>query len=100
MSRSLSKFLRHPFWSLASIALAALAPKCAVCMLAYAGIGAVLGLGSPLVCGSAAGSPSSWELSLMAFAVALGIAGLLAGFRSTSCQNFMKRLLERQRATK
>ena len=35
-------------------ALLALAPKCVLCLLAYAGLGAALGLGGPEICGAAA----------------------------------------------
>ena len=34
--------------------LLAVTPKCALCLLAYAGLGATLGLGGPELCGAAA----------------------------------------------
>ncbi len=39
-------------------ALLALAPKCALCLLAYAGLGAALGLGGPELCGGSVAAPS------------------------------------------
>jgi len=51
MPRWRAEFLRRPFRSLAPVALFALVPKCAVCVLAYAGVGAALGLGGPEICG-------------------------------------------------
>ncbi len=55
-------------------ALLALTPKCALCLLAYAGLGAALGLGGPELCGGAASVGSS-GLPL-ALGVVLGAAGL------------------------
>ena len=81
MSRWLTEILRRPFRPLASVALFALAPKCLVCVLAYAGIGAVLGLPGPEICGATVGSPGSWASSLAVFGVALGIVGLLTSLR-------------------
>jgi len=39
--------------------LLALAPKCLLCVLAYAGVGTALGLGRPEICG-VAGQDRSW----------------------------------------
>jgi MYXO-CTERM domain-containing protein len=60
-------------------ALIALTPKCFLCLLAYAGLGAALGLGGPEICGASAGS-HGLRASLLALA-ALGIVGLFAGLR-------------------
>ncbi len=59
-------------------ALLALAPKCLLCVAAYAGFGAALGLGGPEICGAAAGAPGSWASSLAWFGgagelVAIGV---------------------------
>lgn len=78
MSRWLIKIRRRPFRSLGPVALLALTPKCAVCVLAYAGIGAALGLSGPEICGGAIGAPTPWASPFVISGVALGIAGLLA----------------------
>jgi len=40
-------------------ALLAVVPKCMLCLLAYAGIGAALGLGGPELCGATT-EPARW----------------------------------------
>ena len=64
--------------------LLAVAPKCVLCVLAYAGLGTALGLGGPEFCGGSAGSPGAWASSLAWFGLAggLGALGLFAGRRS------------------
>lgn len=52
-------------------ALLAAVPKCALCLLAYAGLGTALGLGGPELCGAAAGT--NWP------ALLLGLGALGAG---------------------
>ena len=52
-------------------ALVPVAPKCILCVIAYAGLGTALGLGGPELCGAPDGSP--------AFPLLLGLAGA-AGF--------------------
>lgn len=63
MSSQPSKFPRAVRWLLPT-ALLALAPKCVLCVLAYAGLGAALGLGGPEMCGASPTSPASWVASL------------------------------------
>jgi len=41
-------------------ALLALTPKCLLCVLAYAGLGAALGLGGPEICGATSGTTGHW----------------------------------------
>ena len=56
-------------------ALLAVTPKCLLCGLAYAGLGATLGLGGPEICGATAG-PWPW------LAPALGmVAGMVGWLR-------------------
>jgi len=81
MARGPAKVLRLSLRSLAPAALLALAPKCVLCVLAYAGIGAALGIRVPEICGEATGPRGPWAPSLAAFGVALGIAIVLAGLR-------------------
>jgi len=44
-------------------ALIALTPKCALCLLAYAGLGTVLGIGGPELCGSSTSATDSLVLA-------------------------------------
>jgi hypothetical protein len=68
------------FWP---AALFALTPKCLLCVLAYAGLGAALGLGGPEICGASAGAPATWTFSLAWLGIASGISlfGFLASYR-------------------
>lgn len=63
-------------------ALLALTPKCLLCVAAYVGLGAALGLGGPEMCGAPAGLTPSWASSLawLGGAAGLGVIGWL-----TSC---------------
>ena len=58
-------------------ALFALAPKCVLCLLAYAGLGAALGLGGPELCGASGDTAGPWTLWLPAIGAAAGLAGFL-----------------------
>jgi hypothetical protein len=75
-------FRRAVGWFLPT-ALFALMPKCLLCMVAYAGLGAALGLGGPEICGASAGSPGSWASSLawLGAAGGLGMIGFLVSCR-------------------
>ena len=55
-------------------ALFALVPKCVLCLLAYTGLGAVLRLGGPELCGGAAASTLPWPLLLPLLGGTLGVA--------------------------
>ncbi|MEO7414239.1 MAG: hypothetical protein ABIZ81_12870 [Opitutaceae bacterium] len=70
------EFSRRAFRWVWPTALLALAPKCLLCLAAYAGLGATLGLGGPEVCGGSNGGLGSWASSL----AWLGLAGGLGGF--------------------
>jgi len=76
-----TEFVRRAVHWLVPAALLALTPKCLLCVLAYAGVGAALGLGGPEICGGSGGSPGARASSLALFGVAFGIAGLGAGLR-------------------
>lgn len=58
------------------------APKCLVCLLGYAGLGAALGLAGPELCGAPSGSATPWGLSLVAAAIASGGIGFFLILRS------------------
>jgi hypothetical protein len=61
-------------------ALLALVPKCVLCALAYAGLGAALG--GPEICGAPDGAAGSWTAWLLpAFGLAAGAVGLHARSR-------------------
>ena len=64
-------------------ALLALTPKCLLCVLAYAGLGAAFGLGGPEICGASAGWPASWASALAGLGIAIGLGtfGFLVGCR-------------------
>ena len=66
---------RRPFGWLATGALLAFAPKCLLCLLAYMGLGAALGLGGPEICGAPNDPTVHWPtwlstLSLVALVIA------------------------------
>ena len=65
--------------------LLALAPKCVLCLLAYAGLGAAIGLGGPELCGAPAGTAGSWASMFAWLGGVGGLAtfGLLANCRRT-----------------
>jgi uncharacterized membrane protein YjjB (DUF3815 family) len=58
-------------------ALLALMPKCALCVLAYAGLGAALGVGGREMCGAPADATACWTTALAAIGAAAAVAGLL-----------------------
>ena len=71
-------------------ALLALAPKCVLCLLAYAGLGAAFGVGGPEICGASAGASAAWASTLPW----LGVAGGLGAFgflTSDSCRRSILR---------
>lgn len=70
MSRSRTKLLRRLGW-LPLAAGFALMPKCLVCLAAYAGVGALLGikLGGPEICGATA-SPAHEAIAWVTIAAA------------------------------
>ncbi len=72
-SRLIEQMRRARGW-LIPTALLTLAPKCILCMLAYAGLGGALGLGGPEICGASEGSPASWASSHAWLGIASGIS--------------------------
>ncbi len=78
MHRWLAEAFRRPYRRLAPMALLALAPKCVMCVAAYAGVGALLGIRRPEICGAAAGSGGPWAASAAVICGALGVIGILA----------------------
>jgi hypothetical protein len=78
-----AEFCRRTVRWLLPAALLALTPKCLLCVLAYAGLGAALGLGGPEICGASAGSPALWVYALawLGGVGGVGILGFLAGGR-------------------
>jgi hypothetical protein len=73
-----AEVLRRAARWLTPAAALALMPKCLLCLLAYAGLGAALGLGGPEICGAPSGSAGSWMSSLALPGVVLLIIALAA----------------------
>ena len=73
MSPSRTKSFRRWVWLPVAVAFAA-APKCLLCLAAYAGVGALLGikLAGPEICGAAT-SPLSNPIVWLAAAVSLAV---------------------------
>ncbi len=67
-------------------ALLALTPKCALCLLAYAGLGSLLGIGGPELCGEPNSAPGHWALLTVSGVILFGVVRIL------------RRLRQRQRA--
>jgi hypothetical protein len=72
MRPRLVECIRHTRGWLVPAALLAAAPKCVLCVLAYTGLAAALGLGGPELCGVPAGGVVPWSLGL-------SVAGALLG---------------------
>ncbi len=77
MSPRRADILRRPASWLATGALVALAPKCLLCVIAYAGLGALFGLGGPEICGASPGVADFWTTWLPLSGVMLGASGFL-----------------------
>jgi hypothetical protein len=79
-----SRFVQVRVW-LIPAALLALTPKCILCLAAYAGIGAALGLGGPEICGAAQSSTMKlWMASFVLSGAALSVVGLYVRHRITT----------------
>ena len=72
-SERLRRLARTRGW-LIPTALLALAPKCVLCVLAYAGLGAALGLGGPEICGAPGDVTGQHAMWLVGAGAAIGIA--------------------------
>jgi hypothetical protein len=81
MPRWLADVLRRPLRPLASAAAVALAPKCTLCVLAYAGVGAAFGLRGPEICGAAGSQDGPWRMEVALAGLALACALWLAAPR-------------------
>jgi hypothetical protein len=79
-------------------ALFALMPKCFLCVVVYAGLGAALGLGRSEICGA---PPGSWVSSLAWLGIAggLGTFGFLASCRRVRPAPTEQAAMNRQRPT-
>lgn len=77
------EFSRRAVRWLLPAAVLALTPKCLLCVVAYVGLGAALGLGGSEICGASAGSAASWAWSLAWLGAVGGLAiyGLIASCR-------------------
>jgi hypothetical protein len=86
------KFSRRAVGWFLPTALFALMPKCLLCVVAYAGLGAALGLGRSEICGAPAGSPASWVSSLAWLGVASGLGTIVF---LVSCRRVRSASMER-----
>ena len=66
------RFARARGW-LIPAALLVLTPKCVLCVLGYAGLGAALGLGGPEICGAGGDTTGHQAMWLAAAGAALGL---------------------------
>lgn len=80
-------FRRAIRWILPA-ALLAIIPKCVVCLLAYAGLGAALGLGGREWCSAPATSGAPWSLLLGCLLV--GAGSLVAASKSGQGANLLR----------
>lgn len=92
MSSPRAEFSRRAVRWLWPAALLALTPKCLLCLLAYAGVGAALGLSGPELCGTTPGAPSTWTSSLAWLGLASGCitVGFVARRRYTITPSLKK----------
>ena len=77
MSRWLDRVRRRPLRALGQAAALALAPKCALCLLAYAGLGAAAGIPGRRFCGGDPGPSGAWAAVPALAAAALFAASFL-----------------------
>jgi hypothetical protein len=63
-SRRTERLRRAVGWSLPAV-LVALAPKCLLCVAAYAGLGAALGVGGQELCGASSGAIHHQETQVL-----------------------------------
>jgi hypothetical protein len=75
MQPSSADRLRRAARWLAAGAWVGLAPKCGLCVMAYLGAGAALGLKVPEFCGPPDHPAHGWSLGFLALATALGVVG-------------------------
>jgi len=81
MSPSPINYIRRSVRWFLPAALLALTPKCVLCLLAYAGIGAALGLGGPEICGATSSSTMGlWTATLALSGLVLGVFGIIRVF--------------------
>jgi hypothetical protein len=78
MSLPRSSSLRRAVRWLVPAAALALAPKCLLCVLAYAGLASALGLGGRELCGGPAESPHAWIPLTAAALLVLGGVAMIA----------------------
>jgi hypothetical protein len=77
MSPRRTEFFRRVGRWAGAAALVTLMPKCLLCVLGYAGLGAALGLGGPELCGAGTESSLRGWLRSRGLGVACGVVGCL-----------------------
>ena len=73
MKRWLAEPIRRRPLGLACAAIVAIAPKCLLCVLAYAGAGAAFGIGGPEICGGTNAASRGWAFALVACVAVAGV---------------------------
>ena len=71
-----------PWRGLASLALLAVAPKCALCLISWLGLAAALGLAGPEICGALAPVANAGPIALVGGGLLAAGAGGRALLRS------------------
>lgn len=89
MPPRIANILRRPWRALVALTLLVVAPKCVLCLAAYIGLGAALGLGGPEFCGT----------EPLASRTTLGIATALSALVGLTCLLMRKRVARRAPAT-
>jgi hypothetical protein len=79
-----TRFFRYPWRAVTALTLLAIIPKCVLCVTAYLGLGALLGMGPPEICGAPTGSGASWTTMI-------AVSGLIGAF-GAACLLFVGRL--------
>ncbi|HYD85625.1 MAG TPA: hypothetical protein VEA63_16270, partial [Opitutus sp.] len=80
MSSRRTEFSRRAARWLLPAAVLAFTPKCLLCVAAYVGLGAALGLATPELCGGAANASTTWASSLAWLGLICGLSAF--GFRA------------------
>lgn len=81
MPHSRAEFLRRSRRWLLPAALLAVTPKCLLCLAAYAGLGAALGLSGPEICGASDDATFPWLSALVLGSAAVGLVGVYVRHR-------------------
>lgn len=68
---------RRPWRGVAAVVLLAAAPKCVLCLAGWLGLGALLGLGGPEICGGANSPAHTIPAALLALVLLIAVVSLV-----------------------